>query len=71
MPLTGKKALVTGGKRNIGRGIALALAEAGCDVAINDLERDSDAEESLRLVREKGRQSAFFPRRSSRGGTVS
>ena len=30
--LEGKKAFVTGGKRRIGRGIALALAEAGCDV---------------------------------------
>lgn len=35
--LTGKKALVTGGAVGIGRGCALALARAGADVAIVDL----------------------------------
>ncbi len=33
-PLRGKSALVTGGAQRIGRGIALALARAGADVAI-------------------------------------
>jgi NAD(P)-dependent dehydrogenase (short-subunit alcohol dehydrogenase family) len=33
--LTGKSAAVTGASKGIGKGIALALARAGCDVAVN------------------------------------
>jgi len=39
--LTGKKALVTGGAVGIGRGCAVALARAGADVAVADLNEDA------------------------------
>ncbi len=42
MKLSGKVALVTGGGRGIGKGIALALAGEGADIAYN-YRRDADA----------------------------
>jgi NAD(P)-dependent dehydrogenase (short-subunit alcohol dehydrogenase family) len=47
-------ALVTGGGRGIGRGIALALARAGLDVAINYAGNRDAAEECKRLCDEAG-----------------
>jgi glucose 1-dehydrogenase len=58
MKLQGKKALVTGAARGIGRGCALELARAGADVAINDLHRSELAEATAAEVRALGRQSA-------------
>jgi 3-oxoacyl-[acyl-carrier protein] reductase len=52
-------ALVTGGARGIGRGIALALAEAGFDLVVNDLERSDDAVETLEGIEARGARSAF------------
>jgi NAD(P)-dependent dehydrogenase (short-subunit alcohol dehydrogenase family) len=45
-PLLGKRALVTGGAKRIGRAIALALAEAGADVAITFRGSEREAEET-------------------------
>ena len=52
--LHGKKALVTGGSRGIGAAVAIRLAEAGADVAINYLRNKKPAEETAAAVRSKG-----------------
>jgi 3-oxoacyl-[acyl-carrier protein] reductase len=52
-----KVALVTGGARGIGRGVALKLAQAGCDVAINYLEREDSALEVANWIRGLGRRA--------------
>jgi 3-oxoacyl-[acyl-carrier protein] reductase/pteridine reductase len=52
--LQGKSGLVTGGARRIGRAIALALADAGADVAITYLRSVKDAADTVRQIQEKG-----------------
>ncbi len=42
MELKGKVALVTGAARGLGRAIAVALADAGCEVAVSDIARSTD-----------------------------
>ena len=54
--LTGKKALVTGGSRGIGRGIAIGLAEHGADVAIAYRSAETEAGEVVDAVEAFGRR---------------
>jgi enoyl-[acyl-carrier protein] reductase III len=54
MSFDGKHALITGGSRGIGRGIALKLAKQGAKVAINYFENEAAAKDTLARVREHG-----------------
>jgi 3-oxoacyl-[acyl-carrier protein] reductase/pteridine reductase len=56
-PLLGKSALVTGGARRVGRGIALTLAEAGADVAITFRTSQAEAVETAREIESLGRRA--------------
>ncbi len=55
--LEGKKALVTGASRGIGRGIALALALQGADVIINYRSNQQEANKVVEEIKKMGRQS--------------
>ena len=54
LKLRGKRALVTGSSRGIGRSIALSLADLKVDVAINYLRNRARAEETAREIEERG-----------------
>jgi 3-oxoacyl-[acyl-carrier protein] reductase len=55
--LKNRVALVTGGSRGIGAGIAVSLARVGADVAINYRERAEAAEQVCSEIRQSGRRA--------------
>jgi enoyl-[acyl-carrier protein] reductase III len=54
MTLAGKHALITGGSRGIGRGIALKLAENGVKIAVHYYQNERAANDTLGQVRKHG-----------------
>lgn len=56
-PLLGKSALVTGGARRVGRGIALALAAAGADVALTYRSSAAEAAQTAKEIENLGRRA--------------
>lgn len=65
--LAGEVAIVTGGRRGIGKSIALAFAEAGADIAICDLVvEDGGLEAVAQEIRKLGRRSLAIQADTSR-----
>ncbi len=58
--LDGRKVLVTGGSRGIGRATALLFAQAGADVAISYVSNQKAAEAVIRDVEKTGRQALAY-----------
>lgn len=58
--LHGKKAFVTGGSRGIGQATAVLLAQAGCDVAINYLQREDMAQQVKDKIKNMGRECLVY-----------
>ena len=55
--LTGQPALVTGANSGVGKAVALGLARAGADVAINYVTRPETADEVVREIEGMGRKA--------------
>ncbi|MBN9563246.1 MAG: SDR family oxidoreductase [Alphaproteobacteria bacterium] len=55
-----RAALVTGGAKRLGRAIALALADAGFDVAVHCRASTADAERTCEDVRRRGRRTCLL-----------
>jgi 3-oxoacyl-[acyl-carrier protein] reductase len=58
--LEGKKALITGGSRGIGRATAILFAKAGCDVAINYINQNEAAGKVREEIDKIGQECLVF-----------
>lgn len=55
--LSGKTALVTGASKGVGKGIALELGRAGCDIAVNYNSDAGGAAATVREIEQMGRRA--------------
>src|SRR3970282_2199198 len=60
MSLAGRVALVTGGRRGIGRAISLALAEDGAEVAVTSRRDEDSAKETVAAIEALGRKARAY-----------
>jgi 3-oxoacyl-[acyl-carrier protein] reductase len=58
--LEGKKTMITGGSRGIGRATAILFAKAGSDVALNYLTREKEADDVKEEIQKIGRECLVF-----------
>jgi 3-oxoacyl-[acyl-carrier protein] reductase len=68
--LAGKAALVTGGSRGIGAAIAIALAEAGADVALTYARSAGKAQEVVARINAAGRRGLAIAADNADGGSI-
>ena len=54
MSLAGRVAIVTGGNRGIGKGIALGMASQGADIAVNFRRDEAEASQTVSEIEKLG-----------------
>ena len=57
--LQDKAAIITGSRRGIGRGIALAFAKEGCKVVVSDYVEDKDGKNTVNEIKKLGSDAIF------------
>ena len=58
--LKGRRALITGGNIGIGRGVAIALARCGADVAVTYFSHQQEGEETVQMIEGMGGKGHAF-----------